>query len=567
MAFHGGLEPYDYHEGLHPGQEWTYASKNDASDDLTVPSGSDQLYDHTFEAAFEYNHDLVVTLPDDDGAQFYDGRPKTKTLFKLQPGIDLSFQMGLEVRLPGIFGVLGGLADSKYITVLPALIADDIAGAAQHQVGALEGELYANIPDGIGIGDMDANYNLPRTASHYAHWVNGAGFRIVDEVEFKSGSQTMTKMTKDTIYAISEVNGVSGYRAADLAGFYGTRDELIRASASEQALFVEIPLFTKTYLKRVQMQLGTATLTVTTPKIEDMIVVAHPAVLVTKSASAAVGVVDAWRTNAAVVSPWVPGTALDPSKDLQIVLYERVLTLPQHVNAARMKWALANTEAMLVHNLKTDSHVVDGRTLTGRNAENPVSINIREDHAIEQIIVLARLAANGKADPFNYTRLGPEAGTHGFDALGAAAVNPVEHDVRPSHSSDLDIIKSISLRGNRDYVVKDRPAKIARTIGRRWVGMPTYGDSYTYVLPFDNPSWVTSGDVSAWNDKHTGAMNPAAIRDFVLELKFDGNMGTVDNPVEIIVLLKYIMSVKYESQTLTPTFAQDHDFIENVTYS
>ena len=105
--------------------------------------------------------------------------------------------------------------------------------------------VYGNVS--YASPSLSARGPLPLSASHYAHWVNGAAMRLVEKCNFYTGqteTNTMDQHDWVTMFAFEELMGAEGNRPHVLAGRgRRTRDELIRASQREQLIFVRLPFF------------------------------------------------------------------------------------------------------------------------------------------------------------------------------------------------------------------------------------------------------------------------------------------------------------------------------------
>lgn len=158
-----------------------------------------------------------------------------------------------------------------------------------------KGRYNKNTVSAAGVETINSSFSAgqaPKGAralvnGHYAHWVRGAGLRMVERAKFYSDSGTYDQHDFMTLYAFEELIGHEGKRSQYLNNMNPqNREELIRQSLSAQDVYVRLPFFfTLSYqcsLENVATLLATFKIDFSFAALQRLIVRSSPAVEVNK---------------------------------------------------------------------------------------------------------------------------------------------------------------------------------------------------------------------------------------------------------------------------------------------
>jgi hypothetical protein len=119
-------------------------------------------------------------------------------------------------------------------------------------------------------GASSAEY-LPTGLAHWAAWVNAVGFRLLEFVKFKIGTQTIVEFDYDYMFAHEELAGRPGKRLEEMVGKRSgsvpneVMDELIVDSLASRFLYVPLPFW---FTKAPSHTLSMMHLTLATAEVE-----------------------------------------------------------------------------------------------------------------------------------------------------------------------------------------------------------------------------------------------------------------------------------------------------------
>lgn len=121
---------------------------------------------------------------------------------------------------------------------------DASAAAATEGTATMNDKVYGN----VSYDNSNARRGpLPLSAQPFAHWVQGAAMRLVEQCNFYTGqtrTNTMDKCDFITMYAFEELIGFDGHRSHQLNGLgRKSREQLIRESQQQRVEYVRLPLF------------------------------------------------------------------------------------------------------------------------------------------------------------------------------------------------------------------------------------------------------------------------------------------------------------------------------------
>jgi hypothetical protein len=126
-----------------------------------------------------------------------------------------------------------------------------------------------------------ANF-LPTGLQHWAAWTNAVGFRLIEFVKFKIGTQTIVEFDFDYMFAHEELAGRPGKRLEEMVGKRSgsvpneVMDELIVDSLATRYLYVPLPFwFTKApshTLSMLHLTLATAEVEIRFAQLSNLIV-------------------------------------------------------------------------------------------------------------------------------------------------------------------------------------------------------------------------------------------------------------------------------------------------------
>ena len=123
---------------------------------------------------------------------------------------------------------------------------------------------------------------LPTGLDHWAAWTNAVGFRLIEFVKFKIGTQTIVEFDFDYMFAHEELAGRPGKRLEEMIGKRSgsvpneVMDELIVDSLATRYLYVPLPFwFTKApshTLSMLHLTLATAEIEIRFAQINHLII-------------------------------------------------------------------------------------------------------------------------------------------------------------------------------------------------------------------------------------------------------------------------------------------------------
>ena len=132
------------------------------------------------------------------------------------------------------------------------------------------------------FGSSSSAQFLPTGLQHWAAWTNAVGFRLIEFVKFKIGTQTVVEFDFDYMFANEELAGRPGKRLEEMIGKRSgsvpneVMDELIVDSLATRYLYVPLPFwFTKApshTLSMLHLTLATAEIEIRFAQISNLIV-------------------------------------------------------------------------------------------------------------------------------------------------------------------------------------------------------------------------------------------------------------------------------------------------------
>jgi hypothetical protein len=140
---------------------------------------------------------------------------------------------------------------------------------------------------------------LPTGLDHWAAWTNAVGFRLVEFVKFKIGTQTIVEFDFDYMFAHEELAGRPGKRLEEMIGKRSgsvpneVMDELIVDSLAQRYLYVPLPFwFTKApshTLSMLHLTLATAEIEIRFAQIQNLVIRKNASTLVQRVAASGAG--------------------------------------------------------------------------------------------------------------------------------------------------------------------------------------------------------------------------------------------------------------------------------------
>ena len=391
------------------------------------------------------------------------------------------------VRLPGMIGVKGDAAAGGNASTLEThaypFMVNDPAGCEKAGDYAkcvpnremLSSEFawdYISSPDGAGAGDDRLQAGCSLTRYPYAHWVNGAPMRLLEQFSVKSGKTSAQSISYLAAYALEEIEGALGRRQSYQAGFYNTREELIQASLTSQEYFVKIPTWFEIFnpLRVVKMQLADLSYEVQLASMNSLIVCSD-ANTVPYLSKIADNQVDWYRTVTSDASaqgtathPYAStGVKIDEQTLFDIDIVQEVFYIDDDHRAAEMLKAETHESNMLLHHIEVQQHLFTDFS------SDIISLTIRASNPLIESWCGARLQANlAMNDWFNFTRVGPEEGGVGKFYTNATVVNNAvtvtkNHQVK-TNEAFLDPFLNIQVNAGDQVRWQCAPAAQLRTL-------------------------------------------------------------------------------------------------------
>lgn len=289
----------------------------------------------------------------------------------------------------------------------------------------------------------------------FVHWVNGAGFRVLEKFVYECGDVQTDSIDFRYIQAFEALHGSAGKRHTYQAAIYDTREEMIRASLQKQELFVSIPLWFTHYLglckHMSQMILTKVRFRITLAKKESLIVCSdkHTTPYISKADNST------WTTNIADTGPH-DRVAYREIEDGDIAL--NMLYQGFYMEEAEKERI---TEMIAASSLENPDEVVFTWLQTNDIQTKGISQlthKLEGTHPIFEVLLIAQLKANRESNNwFNYTRVGPESGTARNND------DTRNHEVRLAQN-DLDIITEIGVDVNTSSRFRPMISQVWRNV-------------------------------------------------------------------------------------------------------
>jgi hypothetical protein len=146
--------------------------------------------------------------------------------------------------------------------------------ATQEEAAALGGFADEGLLPGQGSYQSLAQFApdfLPTGLEYWAAWTNAVGFRLIEKVKFKIGTQTIVEFDYDYMFASEELAGRPGKRLEEMIGKRSgsvpneVMDELIVDSLATRYLYVPLPFW---FTKAPSHTLSMLHLTLATAEVE-----------------------------------------------------------------------------------------------------------------------------------------------------------------------------------------------------------------------------------------------------------------------------------------------------------